>query len=103
MKFFEHRNFLSRTAAMMVASVITAASVGALASRDMRDQVRYDDLDLTNTAGMATLRKRIHLAATRVCSATVVQHPAAHRQCVQDATVSALAQVTLKNAALPTN
>jgi UrcA family protein len=88
---------------MTLATLLAAATVAALASGDATIQavpttrVRYDDLDLSNSAGVKTLKQRIHLAAIKVCSPRELQRPTAHSSCVQDATERALAQVGLKN------
>jgi UrcA family protein len=103
MEFFKQDNFFAGTVAVLLASVLAAATIGALGSRHSvaqaapTAQVHYADLDLSHPAGVTTLRKRIHLAATQVCGPRDPQSPAAQSRCVQDATDRALAQVGLKD------
>ena len=63
-------------------------------------EVRYDDLNLSATSGVETLKRRIQGAAGRVCSYLDLRQPrriSEYRECVREASDRALAQVNLGN------
>ena len=61
----------ARAATLVLACTFTAASAfaGEATGQVRMEDVGFQDLNLTTTAGVDTLYKRIHAAAQRVCSA----------------------------------
>jgi UrcA family protein len=70
-------------------------------SRPASVRVRYDDVDLSTSSGVATLKRRVRDAARQVCA--MQDNPGdpilgfAYRRCVLDASDKALSQVGLKD------
>ena len=93
MKTFPTRALL--TAILGAMSYATHAS-GADAQDSIAVTVRYDDLDLSAQAGVATLKRRVSTAAEQVCADGYLTDPIgklAQLTCIRRATDKALAQV----------
>jgi UrcA family protein len=83
------------TAAIMLTSVIMVGSVFA-ADAVPSEVVKFPELNLNSPAGVATLYKRIHSAALRVCSAgstDALSRQHAYKECAQDAETRAVSKV----------
>ena len=90
---------------LIVAGVALAASIPAAAvaaePNVKSEMVRFDDLNLTSPAGIATLERRINAAARRVCNyyddrgaSRIVSKEVT--SCLDDALASARQEVALK-------
>ena len=80
-------------AALLAATCLVGAVAPAQAQDDVRTQsVRYDDLNLSNNAGRATLEQRIRAAAKSVCS--IAGEDVASRNRTAECTKTAIATAT---------
>jgi UrcA family protein len=64
-------------------------------------KVRYDDLNLANSAGTAAFQRRIRQAADRACGgrdSRDLQRAVAYQRCIYEATANALAQIDQQKA-----
>ena len=94
-------NFNTSSMSVLLAAILAAVTIAAQASgTDERGavviRVRYDDLNLTAPAGVASLKRRVSTAAEQVCAAQYVSDRFGENQklsCVRRATDKALAQV----------
>ena len=88
------------SASLLLPTVSNAATAADLAVAT--EQVRYDDLNLTTSAGRADLERRIAASARRVCgdNGVIVLHERlAFRECVKQAKQQGDQQVQLALAA----
>ena len=93
MKTFPTRELL--TAILGAVSYATHAS-GADEQGSVAITVRYDDLNLSAPAGVASLKRRVSRAAAQVCADGYGSDPVGKRlqlTCIRRATDKALAQV----------
>jgi len=85
-------------AAMLLACVfaVSSASAGEPDGQVRMEDIKFQDLNLTTTAGMDTLYQRIHSAAQRVCAVSgqpTVDVAAA--KCSKDAQARAIEKMNL--------
>ena len=82
----------------MIGALALAATLPAAAATTESRLVRYDDLNLSNAAGIERLERRITNAARQVCGVSgnhreSVAELAETQKCIADAKASAMAQV----------
>ena len=78
---------------MLVSPVVHAQP----AADQVTINVRYDDLDLSKSAGVAALQKRIHVAARSICgdepSVPDLAQLSLYRKCISNTELSAAGQM----------
>jgi UrcA family protein len=89
----DNRSILRNATALWLGCVLVAFN--AYAGDDVRSEtVKFPDLNLSTAAGVETLYRRIHAAASRVCAQPAGEE-AATRVCMTKAESEAIAKVNV--------
>jgi len=96
----DHSKSVAGAAAMLLACVFSVSSAAAAApdGQVRMEDINFQDLNLTTTAGVDALYQRIHAAAQRVCTVSgqaELGAASASAKCTKDAEARAVEKINL--------